>query len=108
MAHHVYESCIAACDACAVACDHCSTACLSEANVAEMKDCIRLDIDCAAICRLASGAMARGSMQAPLICALCASICETCAAECSRHVHDHCKACAEACERCATACRAVA
>ena len=43
-----------------------------------MAECIRLDIDCAAICRLAAGYMARGSALAVHVCELCADVCEAC------------------------------
>jgi hypothetical protein len=100
-----YKDCIEACNTCADACDHCATACLDEEHVASMATCIRNDIDCAAICRLAAGFMARGSVHAKEVCALCAQICEACAAECTKHEQAHCKACAEACTACAKACR---
>ena len=103
--HQQYESCIDACNRCADACDHCATACLREDDVKMMAACIRSDMDCAAMCRLAAGAMARGSEFAHEICALCAEICSACGAECARHQHDHCQACAEACRRCAEECR---
>ncbi|WP_225032032.1 four-helix bundle copper-binding protein [Paraburkholderia sp. XV] len=107
MALEKQQSCIEACDECASACDHCAAACLSEQNVSEMAECIRLDMDCADICRLASAVMARDSSRAKEVCALCASICDACAAECDQHQHEHCKQCAEACRRCAEKCRAM-
>ena len=58
MSHEKYEEyqdCIAACHACAVACNHCAAACLQEDDVKMMAGCIALDIDCAAICRVAAG-----------------------------------------------------
>lgn len=73
-----------------------------------MAECIRLDIDCAAICRLAAGYMARGSEFAGDICQVCADICEACGAECAKHSHAHCQACAQACDRCAQECRQMA
>lgn len=73
-----------------------------------MARCIALDADCAAICRLAAGYMARGSELARQICQQCAQVCEACADECARHRMDHCQACAEACRRCAQECRAMA
>ncbi|WP_395139804.1 four-helix bundle copper-binding protein [Schlegelella aquatica] len=108
MAHETYASCIAACNACADACDHCATACLQEDDVKMMARCVALDIDCAAICRLAAGAMARGSENAKAICALCADICQRCGDECAQHKHDHCQQCAQACRRCAEECRRMA
>ncbi len=103
--HPSFRACIEACNLCADACDHCATACLAEEDVKTMAGCIRLDIDCAAICRLAAGAMSRGSELAHEICELCAEACDACGAECGRHSHDHCQACAEACRRCADECR---
>ena len=106
--HTEFANCIKACDECAAACDHCATACLQEADPKPMARCIALDIDCAAICRLASGYMARGSDFARRMCAICAEVCEACGAECAKHQHDHCQECAEACRRCAEECRRMA
>jgi hypothetical protein len=108
MAHSRYATCIEACNACADACDHCATACLQEANPKPMARCIALDMDCAAICRLAAGYMARGSELAGAICGSCAEVCEACGAECEKHPMEHCKQCAEACRRCAEECRRMA
>ncbi|OXI78184.1 four-helix bundle copper-binding protein [Burkholderia sp. AU33423] len=103
-----YDNCMAACDACAHACDACTAACLAERDAQALADCIALDIECAQLCRFASGAMARRSVLTPSICALCAQACDLCAAECLRHAHDHCRRGALACEACAAMCRAVA
>ena len=105
MAHEHFKSCIDACNACAVACEHCAAACLEEPAVAKMARCIRLDMDCAAVCRLAVGCMARGSELAADVCELCASACDECAKECARHPMQHCQDCAKACRRCADECR---
>jgi hypothetical protein len=108
MAHEHFQSCISACNECAVACDHCASACLKEPDPAKMARCIQLDIDCAEICRLAVGYMARGSELAADVCELCATICEECAHECARHPMGHCQDCAKACGRCAEECRRMA
>src|SRR5207247_2088546 len=108
MSHQQYQSCIDACQRCAIACDHCASACLQEPDVAMMARCIRLDIDCAEICRLASAFMGRGSELASSVCATCAEVCDACADECEKHQQDHCRRCAEACRRCAGECRAMA
>lgn len=102
------QACIDACNDCADACDHCSTACLQEADIRPMARCIALDIDCAALCRLAAASMARGSEFAKRLCSLCALVCEACGEACGRHAHDHCQACAAACAKCAEACRRMA
>lgn len=108
MSHVLYATCIKACGDCAAACDHCAIACLQEADPKPMARCVALDIDCAAICRLAAGAMARGSEFAKAVCGLCAQICEECGKECARHPMGHCQECAEACRRCARECRSMA
>ena len=109
MAHTQYAACIEACNACADACDHCAVACLHEPDPKPMARCVELDIDCAAICRLASAYMARDSELSAAICAFCADVCETCGEECARHDKmEHCRACAEACRRCAEECRKMA
>lgn len=108
MAHERYTSCIEACNNCATACNHCAIACLAETNPRAMARCIALDIDCAEICRLASGFMSRGSEFASAICATCAEVCEACAVECEKHDMEHCKECASACRRCAEECRQMA
>jgi len=102
------SDCIAACNACADACDQCLAGCLKEDDVAMMARCIALDVDCAALCRLAVGAMQRDSPVMGQVCALCAQVCEACADECALHEHAHCRLCAQACRACAESCRAMA
>ena len=87
------------------ACDQCAISCLNEKDVQALARCIRLDMDCAAICRLAVGYMARGSELAADVCELCAAICEECGKECAKHPMAHCQDCAKACRRCAEECR---
>ncbi len=108
MAHSQHASCIEACNSCADACDHCAAACLKEANPKPMARCIALDMDCAAICRLAVSYMARDSEFVAAMCSLCADVCEDCGAECARHDMQHCRDCAVACRRCAQECRDMA
>lgn len=104
---HEFRSCIDACNDCADVCDHCAIACLTEADARKMSRCIRLDMDCAQICRLAATYMARDSDMVDVILEICAQVCETCAEECMQHSTDHCRQCAEACRRCAEECRMV-
>ena len=54
-----YENCIEACHICAAYCDKCATECLKEDNVKMMAECIRLNMQCAQICRLAASFMAQ-------------------------------------------------
>lgn len=89
---------------CAITCEACATACLNEENVTGMRQCIRLDRDCADICTLAARLLQRDSAIARQYLLLCEEICRMCAEECGRHDHDHCRRCAEACTNCANAC----
>ncbi|MDI4599094.1 four-helix bundle copper-binding protein [Salmonella enterica subsp. enterica serovar Infantis] len=99
-----HRECIEQCYECAAARDICASSCLREDNVEMMKHCIQLDMQCAAICRLAAQFMALESEYSQKLCRLCADICKACAEECARHDHDHCQNCARACSQCADAC----
>ncbi|MEC0206862.1 four-helix bundle copper-binding protein [Paenibacillus lautus] len=88
-----------------VACNHCYNACLDEHDVAMMKECIRLDRQCADICGFAAQAMSTNSMYAREKCRICSDVCEACGNECKKHDLKHCQECAEACFRCAKAYR---
>jgi hypothetical protein len=106
MAHATFQDCIAACDACAQTCDHCATAYQQEPDVAILAECIRLDPDCAAICRLASGAMTRANSAVPDICAACALVCDRGVQECERHKElEHGAECSENSRACTEKCR---
>ena len=103
-------ACIEECFACAPVCISCADACLREDMVPSLRQCIRLNRDCADLC-LAAGKLATrrtGSDEALITLALqaCAQACMLCAEECDRHaeVHDHCRICAEHCRRCEQAC----
>jgi hypothetical protein len=92
---------------CASACEMCATACLSEDDVTPMAACIKLDRDCADICRLAAALLQRDSKLAHQLLLLCEEICRMCGDECKKHSQmTHCKECAEACLACAEACHA--
>ena len=109
MPHQQFQTCIDACNACAGACEHCAASCLKEKDVHQLVRCIQLDIDCAEICRLAAGCMARSSEVFGAVCEGCAEICDVCAEECIKHGSmEHCRTCADACRRCAEECRRMA
>ncbi len=108
MSQEVLDACIQACSRCADACDRCAAACLQEPDVTAMAGCIALDIDCAALCRLSAGFMARDSDHARALCRACAEVCNACAEECGQHQADHCRECARACRDCADQCRSMA
>ena len=65
-----FQRCIEACYLCATACDNCATSCLQEEHVEMMRDCIRYDIQCAAICRVSAQLMAQKSEYAAQLCKL--------------------------------------
>ena len=110
MSHEKNQKLIKVLQDCANECNHCTTACLDEPNVKALINCIKLDIDCAEICRLTISLLARGSEHGKHLLKECAEVCDVCAAECEKHAHhhDHCKKCAEACRTCAEACRVAA
>ena len=104
--------CIEHCYACAQACTSCADACLAEEGVADLRQCIRLNLDCADLCA-AAGRMATrhtGGNRHLVVETLntCALACRLCADECERHAErmEHCRVCADACNRCEEACSA--
>jgi DNA phosphorothioation-dependent restriction protein DptG len=103
--------CIEECYACAQTCTACADACLAEETVQDLKQCIRLDLDCAHVCA-ATGALASrrtGFNEQVLrqMLEVCATACRVCGEECNRHAghHEHCRVCAESCRRCEQACQ---
>ena len=103
--------CVETCLTCAGACTACADACLSERHIEGLLACIRIDLDCAAICIGTGSVVARAKagasrqvLEGQL--AVCIAACRACAEECRRHanMHEHCRVCAEACEACAEAC----
>ena len=102
--------CIEECYGCAQTCTSCADACLAESSVEQLKQCIRLNLDCENVC-LTTGALSsrRTGSDEKLIARMletCAMICRMCAEECGKHakMHEHCRICAESCRRCADAC----
>lgn len=104
MTHQQIKKCVDACIACATTCNHCAVSCLEEKEVQHLTKCIRLDLECAAICKAAAELMSVEGAYSKELCQLCATICNACADECEKHVAmgmEHCKECAEACRACA-------
>jgi len=88
-------------------CHQCASACLDEKEVDTLKACIRLDLECAAICRSTAELMMMDGTYADAFCQVCADICTACAEECEKHAAmgmEHCRVCAEACRLCAEEC----
>lgn len=90
---------------CAEACNRCIGGCLQEDDINPMRECIRLDMDCAAICTLAAEYLERGSDFSTQLLHQCSVICNSCGSECEQHHRmEHCQRCAQACYACANAC----
>ena len=104
-AHPANQNVLDALARCVAACEHCATACLGEENIKLMVPCIRLDRDCADICRLTAAFIARDSDHAPHVLRECIEICQKCHDECAQHQTEQCQACAAACKACVEACR---
>lgn len=100
-----YQTCIDACNKCAQLCNECFRLCLEEQDMHVREHCMLDLVDCADICLVAAGAMARRSKHLKEICNLCATICDECATECSRFNNEHNRLCADACRQCAQECR---
>lgn len=106
--------CLDACISCAQTCLICADACMAEDMVADLRQCIRLNLDCADTCTVAAklGARRTGSNEIVIRQAmeLCAVACMVCGEECARHAdkHEHCRICAEECHRCEALCREAA
>lgn len=101
---------VTAASECVAVCTTCADACLSEDDPSDLRDCIRLDLDCADICGTTARLFARpGEQDAETLRAqldACARACTACAEECEGHADsmDHCRICAETCRTCAEAC----
>lgn len=107
------SQCVEACFQCAATCGICADACLAEDSVRELVRCIRLNLDCSAICDATGHMVSR--MSEPDAALLhrqleaCMEACRVCAEECEMHAshHEHCRICAEECRRCQQACQAL-
>ena len=78
--------------------------------VAELVRCIRLNLDCADVCRATSQVLTRQTATEPALWRdlvnACSTACVVCAEECERHadMHEHCRICAEHCRECVQVC----
>jgi hypothetical protein len=106
--------CIEACYDCAQACTSCADACLGEEMVAQLTQCIRLNLDCADVCVATGSVASRRTGTNELIIKrmldACAEACRLCGDECAKHAdkHEHCRICADACLHCEQACHEAA
>jgi hypothetical protein len=95
---------------CAIICNICADACLGEQNVQNLAECIRLNLDCAAVCNSTAAIISRQTNSSTdLIKAqlqACKTACKTCGDECQKHAqaHEHCKICSDVCHKCMQTC----
>jgi hypothetical protein len=96
---------------CSQACTACADACLSEDSVAELRKCVRTNLDCADVCDATSRVLSRHTGYdaniSRAVLEACIAACRACGDECEQHasMHEHCRVCAEACRACEAACR---
>lgn len=96
--------------ACSQACTACADACLSEEMVADLRTCIRTNLDCADSCATTARILSRHTGYDANITRAhleaCIIACRACGDECRQHagMHEHCRICAEACRDCEAAC----
>jgi hypothetical protein len=96
---------------CAQACTACADACLSEEMVADLRTCIRRNLDCADSCGATARILSRHTGYDPTTTRAhleaCIAACRACGDECAQHadMHEHCRVCAEACRACERACQ---
>lgn len=90
---------------CVTACNYCTSACLGEPDISMLANCIRLNMDCAAICTTTAGFVGKDSAHARPLLPECMELCLKCAEECEKHGYmEHCKLCAAACRECVAIC----
>jgi hypothetical protein len=110
LAHEQLAQAVATLEQCATVCTSCADACLAEQHVHELISCIRLNLDCADICRTTAAVVVRLSQPdldvlRSLIQA-CHTVCQRCGRECEQHadMHEHCRICADMCHACEQVC----
>ena len=103
-------ACVKGCYGSAESCTLCADACLGERRVAELTECIRRCLDCAAICEATARIVARQTASKPELqrrqLEACIAACQLCAEACGVHaqMHEHCRLCADNCLQCDIAC----
>lgn len=76
---------------CAQSCTSCADACLAEEMVAQLRQCIRLNLDCADVCAVMAtvGNRRTGSNEevSRKMLDVCITACRLCGEECAQHAH---------------------
>ena len=92
--------CIEACLQCAQSCTACADACLAEDMVAELRGCIRRNLDCADVCAVTGAVLSRQTGDDLEVTRAVLEACRVarrgCGDECASHadMHEHCCVCA--------------
>lgn len=104
------QQCITDCGNCQETCLAIVAHCLTLGGKHAEAEHIRVTLDCAEICQVATNFMLRGSSNHTYVCGVCAEICEKCAQSCEAIAGDdkQIKQCVESCRRCAESCREMA
>ncbi len=106
----VLVACIEACLDAAQAATACADACLAEPAVAELTHVIRLNADCADLCKITAQIASRRAGENDTVLRrlikACAEAARVAADECALHgeTMEHCRLCAAACRDCQAAC----
>jgi len=104
---------IDACLRCVQSCTTCANADLFEEDVAEMRVCAALCINCADVCDATARLLSRPAQWDPYVVKrllqACVRSCENSAEECHKHAHHHrhCAICEQVCRACIQACVAL-
>ena len=95
---------------CQQVCLSCADACLEEESIDELRSCIRMNLECAAICSATAESILRQTEGSHTIAHAqlhaCALACQACADICALHGehHEHCRICAKHCRNCQEKC----
>lgn len=104
--------CIEMCLQCAASCTACADECLDEPDIAQLRRCIRLNVDCADVCAMLARLLSRRGDPDLTTLRSCleaaTTICSATALESQKHASDYeyCKLNAELCLACARECDA--
>jgi hypothetical protein len=110
-----------ACFVCAQACRACADACLGEERLAELHNCIDMNLDCADVCFATGDLAIRRVLRTTnmvirqtdfdervmkLMFETCTEVCRRCGDECMRYAehHKHFRRCAQVCRCCEQTC----
>jgi hypothetical protein len=102
------SACVLACQAAAAASASCADVCAT-LDAQNMAGCVRLSLDCAALCRTTGDILTRGAIAdrkaTRALLKACAMFCAATAAECETYPdNEACRSCAEQCRACEAAC----